>query len=65
MSLIITVMYSSGCRFRRYVRRDDVADVREACQAHRELQAQLRAGRAEYKQLLAQAREFIKLLSSE
>ena len=59
------VTYNSGARFRRYVRRDEVADMREACQAHRDLQAQLRAGRAEYKELLAQTRNLAKLLSSE
>ena len=59
------VTYSSGVRFRRYVRRDEVAEVREACQAHRELQAQLRAGRAQYKESLAQTRKLAKLLSSE
>ena len=47
------VTYRNGARLRRYVRRDEVADVRKACQAHRELQAQLRAGRTEYKQTLA------------
>ena len=57
------VSYRNGVRFRRYVRRDEVANVREACQAHRELQAQLRAGRAEYKQSLAQTREFVKKFS--
>ena len=59
------VTYSSGARFRRYLRRDEVADVREACQAHRDLQAQLRAGRAEYKECLAQTRQLVKLLASE
>jgi hypothetical protein len=44
------------------VRRDEVADVREACQTHKDLQAQLRAGRAEYKQSLAQTRKLAKLL---
>jgi hypothetical protein len=47
------------------VRCDEVAAVREACQAHRELQAQLRAGRVEYKQLLAQTRNLAKLIGSE
>jgi hypothetical protein len=59
------VTYSSGARFRRYVRNDDVAQVREACQAHRDLQVQLRAGRAEYKESLAQTRKLAKLLASE
>ena len=59
------VTYNSGLRFRRYVRRDEVANVRKACQAHRDLQSQLRAGRAEYKQSLAETRNLAKLLSSE
>ncbi len=56
------VTYCDGVRSRRYVRRDQLAEVLAACEAHRELQAQLRAGRTEYKELLAQTREFIKLL---
>jgi hypothetical protein len=48
---------------RKYVRRDQLAEVLAACEAHRELQAQLRAGRAEYKESLAQTRKLIKLLS--
>ena len=59
------VTYSGGVRQRNYVRRDQVAAMREACQAHRELQAQLRAGRAEYKQSLARTREFARMLRSE
>jgi allophanate hydrolase subunit 1 len=59
------VTYDGGVRFRRYVRRDEIADVREACEAHRQLQVQLRAGRAEYKELLAQTRKLVKLLASE
>jgi hypothetical protein len=59
------VTYSSGNRLRKYVRRDQLAEVLAACQAHRDLQAQLRAGRAEYKQLLAQTRNLAKLIGSE
>lgn len=59
------VSYLGGVRFRKYVRRDQVGEVLAACEAHRELQAQLRAGRAEYKELLAQTRNLGKLLSSE
>lgn len=46
----------------QYVRRDQLAEVLAACEAHQNLQAQLRAGRAEYKQLLAQTRRLVKLL---
>lgn len=59
------VSYHSGARFRRYVRRDQLAEVLAACEAHRELQSQLRAGRAEYKELLAQTRNLAKLLAGE
>jgi hypothetical protein len=59
------VTYESCARFRKYVRRDQLAEVRAACEAHRDLQAQLRAGRAEYKQLLAQTRNLAKLIGSE
>lgn len=44
-------------RSRRYVRRSDVATVRAACNAHRELQTELRQGRANYKALLSRVRE--------
>ena len=56
------VMYYSGVRSRKYVRRNQLAEVFEACEVHRELQAQLRAGRAKYKELLAEARKLVKLL---
>jgi hypothetical protein len=59
------VTYSSGVRFRRYVRRDQVADLREACEAHRALQAQLRAGRDDYKRNLANVRELIRSTRNE
>lgn len=54
------VTYDRGVRIRKYVRRDQVAEVLAACEAHRELQAQLRAGRAEYKRKLAMIRDLIK-----
>jgi len=54
------VRYDSGVRIREYVRRDQLAEVLAACEAHRLLQAQLRAGRAEYKRTLAKMRELIR-----
>src|SRR5688572_1083429 len=54
------VTYNSGIRIRKYVRRDHVANVRAACEAHRELQRQLRVGRAEYRRILARARDLLK-----
>jgi hypothetical protein len=59
------VTYSSGVRSRRYVRRDEVSKLREACETHRALQAQLRAGRAEYRRTLARARELVRMLRNE
>jgi|SRR6185369_8304039 len=59
------VTYDSGVRSRKYVRRDQLPEVLAACEAHRNLQAQLRAGRAKYKQLLAQTRNLAKLIGNE
>ncbi len=59
------VTYSAGIRFRHYVRRNQVEEIRQACQAHRKLQAQLRTGRAEYKRTLAMTREFARMLRNE
>jgi len=59
------VTYFGGVRSRKYVRRDQLPEVLAACEVHRKLQAQLRAGRAEYKELLAQTRKLAKLLGSE
>lgn len=59
------VTYCRGVRARRYVRREDVQTMLAACEAHRDVQAQLRFGRAEYKELLAQTRELAKLIGSE
>jgi len=59
------VTYNCGVRSRKYVRQDQVARVRAACEAHRVLQAQLRAGRAKYKELLAETRKLVKLLGGE
>ena len=59
------VTYHSGVRSRKYVRRDQLAEVLAACKAHRDLQAQMRAGRAEYKESLAQTRKLVKLIGSE
>ena len=56
------VTYCDGVRFRRYVRRDQLAEVLAACKAYRDLQVQLRAGRTAYKESLAQTRKLVKLL---
>ena len=57
------VTYSRGVRIREYVRRKEVDAVRSACDTHRAVQAQLRAGRVRYKELLAQTRQLFKLLA--
>jgi Family of unknown function (DUF6788) len=49
-------------RHRAYIRRARVAEVIQACAAHRELQAGIRAGRAEYKRVLSRARELFRSL---
>jgi hypothetical protein len=54
------VWYSGGFRFRRYVRRADVDELRAACLNYRNLQKQIRNGRQEYKQLFAYARGLIR-----
>jgi hypothetical protein len=57
------VTYYHGVRFRKYVRRDQVRELRLACEAHKKLQGQLRSGRARYKELLAQTRKLVKLFA--
>ena len=47
-------------RTRRYIRRADVESVQQACQAHRELQAELLAGRQYFKMILARAKELLR-----
>lgn len=53
------VWQCNGVRFRQYVRRADVKVIRAACEAHRQLQAELRVGRARYRMILALAREVL------
>lgn len=57
------VWHADGQRYQKYVRRTQINDARAACEAHRELQATLRAGRAEYKRTLAYARALFKEFS--
>ena len=59
------VNYRSGVRSRKYVRRDQLAEVLAACEAHRRLQAQIRAGRTEYRRTLARVREFGRMLGND
>lgn len=50
------VTTDQNTRTRRYIRRKDVPEIMRACENHRQLQAELRAGRARYAQLLRDAR---------
>lgn len=52
-----------GRRFKSYVRRADVAERRAACEAYRQLQRELLAGRREWQRTLNRARELFKMLS--
>ncbi len=54
---------TDGVRYRKYLKRADVRHVQAACQAHREQQSHLRAGRAEYKRTLADLRELLSMFS--
>lgn len=53
------VWHTGGHRFRRYIRLGEINAVRDACEAHRQLQAILRAGRIEYKQMIARLRDIL------
>lgn len=57
------VWYTNGQRFRRYIRKSEVENVRIACQNHRDLQARIRAGRAEYKQIIVRGRLLLRMIS--
>src|ERR1041384_2494880 len=57
------VWRSGGVRYRRYVRKADVLKVQQACTAHRELQAELRAGRTQYRRMLTNMRELFRRLA--
>lgn len=57
------VWHSGGIRFRRYIPARIVEDVRRGCDEYRALQAQLRVGRAEYRNTLRRSRDLIAILS--
>ena len=50
-------------RYQKYVRKSEVQTLRQRCEQYRQLQIGIRAGRVEYKQLLARARELFRSLS--
>ena len=54
--------WDGGRRSKTYVRLSDLAGVLNACEAHRELQSQLRSGRANYRNMLGRLRELLPLL---
>ncbi|MDX6693213.1 MAG: hypothetical protein QOF02_816 [Blastocatellia bacterium] len=55
--------WADGLRSKRYLKSTEVAQVRAACDEHRQLQIKLREGRAQHKDMLARARELFSLLS--
>ena len=55
------VWYADGERYQKYVRRADVDELLAACLNYRNLQIQIRAGRAERKQLFARVRALLRL----
>ncbi len=56
--------WCQGQRSKWYVKRADVAQIRAACQAYRDLQAELREGRRNYSLLLQQAKAILRLYPS-
>lgn len=54
------VTYSEGVRQRQYIKRAEVEQVRAACAAHKQLQAELLAGRQRYKLILARVRQILR-----
>ncbi len=55
------VWHEGGRRFQQYARRSQVDKIRVACDSNRALQANLRFGRAEYKQMIARMRELLRI----
>ncbi len=55
--------WADGQRSKFYVKRGDVAATRAACSVYRELQREVRAGRENWRALMAHSRELIKFLS--
>jgi hypothetical protein len=52
-----------GQRYQKYVRKSEVETIRRKCEQYRQIQIKIRAGRIEYKQLFARARELFRSLS--
>src|SRR3712207_2571299 len=49
--------WMAGKRYRRYVRRRDVEQVRAACRSYRDFQRQLRVGQRQWRMLIATLRD--------
>jgi hypothetical protein len=54
------VWHTDGMRYQKYVRKSKVETLRHQCEQYRQLQIKIRAGRQEYKQLIARARELFR-----
>ena len=57
------VVKSGGMRYQRYIRRADVAAWLRACAEYRALQAELRAGRENYRNMLRRFRDAVAALA--
>jgi len=57
------IWHTDGMRYQKYVRKSEVQTLLQRCEQYRQLQIKLRAGRVEYKQLFARARELFRSLS--
>ena len=56
------IVKSDGVRYQRYIRRADVRAMRQACAEYRALQAELRAGREDYRDMLRRLRSALSVL---
>jgi hypothetical protein len=54
--------WSGETHQRRYIKLADVLEMAQACENYRQLQASLRVGREEYKQMMAQMRDLLRSL---
>jgi hypothetical protein len=57
------IWHCDGRRYQKYVRKSQVENIRQRCEQYRQFQIKIRAGRIEYKQLFARARELFRSLS--
>lgn len=57
------IVKSDGVRYQRYIRRADVGAIRQACAEYRALQAELRAGRENYRNMLRRLHAALSVLA--